>query len=527
MTVDLSILAGLDLDALRAAVHAEQARRSFLEFVRQAWHVLEPNGRPFMRSIGTDAIIDHLQAVGDGQIRRLLIAISPGFGKSTLASVAFPAWMWARSPAWRAICASHTYSLAVQLGQRFRRVIESDWYRAAFGLELVTERIDALENSATGRRFATGVGGALTGFRGDCGIIDDSLNAIDATSETAIATANEWFDTALSNRLDRGDVAPIVVIQQVLAENDLIGHLRARGGWEELVLPAEFDPARRCVTSIWRDPREVKGELLAPQLQSQAYLDEQKVTLGSYGYAKQFQQLAAPQEGGRIKRAWCRFFRLHETDAPVRARPHGCDGSASLVIGRKASGDLDLDWIDVSVDATFGALTDKADAVGLLIVGGKGQRRFVFDDASKPRGFGESVAAIRDALVRSGARRVLIEKKANGAAIIEQLTTEIAAGQLKDARGRTMLAKVEPIEPEGGKASRAAAMEPAIEAGMVHLLDGAPWLEAFVGEHAMFPAGAHDDRVDALSQVMIFHADAALDRARALLGVGRAIAGGR
>lgn len=518
----------MDLDRRQVigGLYAEKARRSFAEFVRQAWHVLEPNGRAMLPNLGTSAIVEHLQAVGDGRITRLLIAISPGFGKSTLASVAFPAWMWARNPSWRVICASHAHLLAIQLAGRFRRVVESDWYRASFGVALSAERMDALETTDAGRRYAVGVNGALTGIRADAAIIDDSLNAVDATSERVIASTNEWFDAALSTRMDRGEEAPIVVIQQVLAENDLIGHLRARGGYEQLILPAEYDPRRRCVTSIWADPRTEDGELLAPEFQTRAYLDQQRATLGPYGYAKQFGQHAAPAEGGDIKRAWWRFFRMHEADVPVRPRPRGCDESPSLVAPRRADGSLDLDWLDVSVDATFGSLAAAADSVGLLVVGGKGQRRFVFDDGTRPMTFLDSVAAVKAAIVRSGAKRVLVEKKANGAAIIEQLTAAMAAGDLRDAKGKPMLVRVEAIEPEGGKVARAAAMTPAIAAGMVHLLDGAPWLEDLIGEHAMFPAGQHDDRVDALSQCLNFHGDAALDRVRALAGVGQKLVGG-
>ena len=41
-----------------------------------------------------------------------------------------------------------------------------------------------------------------------------------------------------------------------------------------------------------------------------------------------------------------------------------------------------------------------------------------------------------------------------------------------------------------------------LQQGMVSLLDGAAWLDDFVEEHAVFPNGNHDDRVDALSQCM-------------------------
>ena len=43
-----------------------------------------------------EAVAEHLQAVCDGEIRRLLINIPPRCSKSSLTSVAFPAWVWSQ-----------------------------------------------------------------------------------------------------------------------------------------------------------------------------------------------------------------------------------------------------------------------------------------------------------------------------------------------------------------------------------------------------------------------------------------------
>jgi predicted phage terminase large subunit-like protein len=58
------------------------------------------------------------------------------------------------------------------------------------------------------------------------------------------------------------------------------------------------------------------------------------------------------------------------------------------------------------------------------------------------------------------------------------------------------------VNPEGGKASRAAAASPQLESGNWYLPHPmlAPWVDAFISECAAFPAGAHDDQVDAWSQ---------------------------
>jgi hypothetical protein len=77
---------------------------------------------------------------------------------------------------WRVICASHAYKLAQQISGKFLRIVSSDWYRR--------HRLRRAEvGRDTGRRHAIGVGGALTGLRANGGIVDDSLNAIHATSK--------------------------------------------------------------------------------------------------------------------------------------------------------------------------------------------------------------------------------------------------------------------------------------------------------------------------------------------------------
>jgi len=76
-------------------VKSEQLRRraevNLYEFVKQAWHVMEP-GVPFVESWHIEAICEHLEAVSRGELTRLLINIPPRHSKSTIVSVAWPAW---------------------------------------------------------------------------------------------------------------------------------------------------------------------------------------------------------------------------------------------------------------------------------------------------------------------------------------------------------------------------------------------------------------------------------------------------
>src|SRR5258708_1464503 len=165
---------------------AVKARRRFRDFIPLAWPEAEPPPE-FLPNWHNDAIADHLQAVAEGQITKLVINIPPGHAKSLLVSVLWPAWMWVRNPKWRALFASYAAELAIRDSVRCRSLIESEWYREMFQPEwqLSTDQnTKALfENTEKGFRISLGVGGKGTGYRGDAIVVDDALNAKEAFSD--------------------------------------------------------------------------------------------------------------------------------------------------------------------------------------------------------------------------------------------------------------------------------------------------------------------------------------------------------
>jgi predicted phage terminase large subunit-like protein len=90
-----------------------------------------------------------------------------------------------------------------------------------------------------------------------------------------------------------------------------------------------------------------------------------------------------------------------------------------------------------------------------------------------------------------GSLAKLIEDKANGSAVIQMLSRELNG--------------IIPVNPEGGKVARASAVSPLIEAGNVYLPHPLfmPWVNDFIEECVAFPNGAHDDQVDAMTQILL------------------------
>src|SRR5262245_48890329 len=99
----------VDFAALQRGLEDELCKRSFRRFVERYWsHV---TGAQLRWNVAIDALVKALQAVGDGRITRLLVAIPPGTGKSTMLAL-YAAWRLARDAAHRSIHACHAFSLA-------------------------------------------------------------------------------------------------------------------------------------------------------------------------------------------------------------------------------------------------------------------------------------------------------------------------------------------------------------------------------------------------------------------------------
>src|SRR5579864_4396504 len=249
-------------------VDRELATRSFQEFVRQAWRIIEPL-TPFVPGWHIDAIVDHLEAVTNGQIRNLLINVPPRHMKSLLVSVLWPAWEWIQRPERRWLYSSYAASLSIRDSVKCRMLIESPWYRSFWGdrytLAFDQNTKTRFDNSRSGYRIATSVGGTATGEGGDRIVCDDPHNVQDAESDSVRKGTLDWWDVVMSTRVNDPRTAAKVVVMQRCHQEDLSGHLLAQGGFEHLCLPAEYEGPPHITLIGFADPRKEPGELLWPE----------------------------------------------------------------------------------------------------------------------------------------------------------------------------------------------------------------------------------------------------------------------
>lgn len=501
-----------------------EMRRSLAAFVRGAWHVLEP-GTPLEWSWHLQAICDHVQAllveqrrkIGDPSYRmranRSTINVPPGTLKSLIVCVASIAWNWLSVPGWEVICTSGTEANVKRDAEKCHDLITSAWYRETFGITwVVRPDIDSKEKfqtTAGGTRYAKNYLGKFTGLHASAVICDDpdDEHAVHGEPERK-KVQGKW--RTITNRVRDPRSALLLIVQQRVHVDDLTAHVLSRGGWESLVLPLEFDPAHRCRTFWgWADPRTEPGELLHAARFTPEVLEQARADRPGPFFEAAYNQRPDSLEGGMFARAWLRWWRpAGEGQHDGVARPEGCltrEACPAVPLPAK------LAWISISVDATFGSLKDTASRVGLVVVGGAGRDRYVLEDRTRRMTFKDTCDEICS-LVEAypGVRSVLIETKANGAAVIDRLGELIKEGRMRGV-------VLEALETDGGKAARAAAIVPDVFAGALHLRDGAPWLvsgrdrddSGFVHEFCGFPSSKHDDRVDAVTQLVRHYAGTA------------------
>lgn len=483
-------------------VKKERARRaataSLYEFVKQAWPVVEP-GVPFVESWHIEEICRHLEAVTAGELRKLLINIPPRHSKSTIVSVMWPMWEWATQPEHKYLCASYSGNLSIRDNLKARRLVQSPWYQERWGhlFKLAGDQNakQRFENDRTGYRLATSVGGTATGEGGSRLILDDPHSAQEAQSDVIRESALEWFDVVWSTRLNDPKKDAMVTIMQRLHEQDISGHiLEDIGGWEHLIIPAEWDGVKRQTALGPYDPRTTVGELICPERFGPKEITELKQLLGVYGTAGQLQQDPTPAEGGILK---TKHFQLWPHDQKLPQ----------------------FEYILQSYDCAFTEKTSgdpTACTVWAVFTHG-GQRQAMLIDAwDEHLSYPELRArAIKDWNTEYGggpnrdnpygrARRpdrILVEAKASGQSLLQDLR----------------LARVPAVGYNPGladKISRAHQAAPTLELGLLWLPESGKnpghavsWAGAFVKQLAKFPVAEHDDYVDTFTQAIIYLRD--------------------
>jgi len=398
-----------------------------------------------------------LDRVVTGECKRLMIAMPPRHGKSQMGSYLFPAYLMGKRPQSKLIVGSHTAELAQRFGRMIRNLVEDDKYKELFpnmALSADSKAAGRWNTAQGGEAFFIGKGGAMTGRGGDIVILDDILDEQDALSETAMENTFEWYTSGPRQRLQPNGA--IIVINTRWKTDDLSGRLLRQQGnlkadqWELLEFPAILP----------------SGNPLWPGFWSKDELEKVKLSIGLKKWNAQWQQVPTNDDGAILKREWWR--RWQHDDPPL------CE----YIIQTYDTAYSKKETADFSVVSTWGVFYPNADSGPNLILLNVKRGRWDFPELKR---------VARDEYRYWKPDSVLIEAKATGTPLQQEL--------------RKMGIPVTMYSPGGrrtgtDKISRANAVAPMLESGMIWYPENFDWAQELVEECAAFPVGAHDDQVD-------------------------------
>jgi predicted phage terminase large subunit-like protein len=440
----------------------------------------------------SDRLANAVRDVEGGQNRMLAVSMPPRAGKSTLLSLYSPLWLLRRHPEWSVVLSSYDPALATGWARSIRFLIED---RPELGIALARDN-GAQASWATvegGGMYSVGIGGALTGRGARVLVIDDPVkDFVDAHSPRQREQLWNWWLTVAQTRLE----PPYLVLAVMTRwhEDDFIGRLFSNEHegdprrWERISLPAIADRQDDVLG------RKIGEPLISPLLretpeQAVERWGEVKQAVGTYTFSAMYQQRPAPAKGAIFDSNWWRYWTTNQSRATLDGRVIYLDPS-SLISGK---------WLD-SWDASFDSPEGGSYVVGQRWVRWQADRFLI----SQQRGrwsFTQTLTKMEQwawtndpGLSPCGhlVHERLVEKKANGAAIIDTMRSKVSG--------------LKPVNPTASKEARARAITPEVESGNVYLPHpadpGNEWVTELLSELRNFPHDATDDQVDCLTQAL-------------------------
>jgi len=233
-----------------------------------------------------------------------------------------------------------------------------------------------------------------------------------------------------------------------------------REDWDCLVIPAiaPEDQAYRVGPAEDDLYRRRKGEVLLPDREPRAVLDDMRAAIGSMNFSAQYMQDPVPSGGNVILREWIRYY-----DAEPVA----------------------FDMLVSSWDLASTLEHTSSLSVGLLW-GAVGAQYYLLD-------------VVRERLEAPELRRRIIDKMTEwqpDATLVEE--TELGRSLVQEISQTTEL---RPLlrQPRLDKTARLLAQAARFEAGQVLVPRQALWVDRYLSELLAFPYSRHDDQVDATS----------------------------
>lgn len=482
----------MDRRALIAAARAsdEIARReerallnrSFSAFVRAAWPIVEP-GQRYVHGKHIDVISEYLEAQATGEITDLCINVPPGCMKSLLCSVMYQPWVWGEWPESRWLCMSYSSEVIERDTQKVSAIVTSPWYQRLWGDKFRIERasLTKIQNSVKGERRGASLLGQGTGQGGEFMVIDDPLKSDDALSDAKRYKVNHAFRAMVSSRQRPPGSGARLLIMQRLHHDDPSATV-LDWGWEHLCLPMEFETHHPIKCSA--DWRKKDGELLWPELFNEAVVTQRKKEMSlPQIIAGQYQQRPTIEGGGVLKEYWWQAWTPEKLPPPEMIIQ---SWDTALSSSPEAAESACTTWM-VFYPPSENPFGHETDPCLMLLHAESG--RWEFPDL---------VAKAQELAERFNPDRLLIEEKASGFSLIQELKRSL--------RKRADI--LVPIKIKQDKITRAHAVSTVFSSERVFAIwdnDEDKWMPdaaAVIRQCSEFPRGALKDLVDSTTQAI-------------------------
>lgn len=279
------------------------------------------SGEKFIDGKYIHAIYHEIDKMIKGENNRLILNLAPRHLKSLICSVALPAWLLGKYPEKKIMCISYGEDLAKEHASNCIRIMESDWYKRAFGnvLEMSNPSVLNFKTIKNGMRYSATVEGKITGFGGDWIIIDDPLKPGDAMSDVQRKKVNEIYQNTISSRLNNVAEGKILLTMQRVHENDLSGFLKNKAGstFRAISMPLIAEHEEEWTLKYYDDERlwkRKKGAPLHPERYDLDVIEMIRNDAGERTFCTQYQQNPYPADGGIILKEWLENVYLKEPE---------------------------------------------------------------------------------------------------------------------------------------------------------------------------------------------------------------------
>ena len=315
-------------------INRELAKRRLRDFI-------DYNFEGYIFDEWHDELFQALQRIETGHLKRLIVEMPPRTGKTEIISKQFPAFILGKYPQKRIICASYGSELANKNSRESRRIVTDQKFKNIFPeFKLSDEKKESgnWETKEGGGYYSVGIGGALTGFGFDIGIIDDYVkNRVEAESPATREKTWDWFTSTFYTR-KQGEDSSIIILATRWHLDDLIGMLRNHkegDDWEVITFPA----------------LDKHDHSFFPNRFSSEYFINERANIGVRDFAALYQQDPIASMGGVFSKKDFRYFALSDFEKvdsdtrrhhleigifcdPAFSTRRGSDDFVAMAIGR-------------------------------------------------------------------------------------------------------------------------------------------------------------------------------------------------